>query len=135
MTYSRRNATRRPCSRDLQTDRDERLLETLRELARYLDPLPEHAAAAARSAFTAAASDPKSSSQSIPCQSTVTLVVAGVEGQQPGPCRAGRSTIAPRLPTEQGRGAEQQDQARPQHAQLVQTAFETAEDDAASSRR
>jgi hypothetical protein len=133
VTYSRRNSTRRPCSRDLQTDRDERLLDTLRELARHLDPLPEHAAAAARSAFTAAASDPRSSSQSTPCQSTVTLIVAGVEGQQPGPCQAGRSTVAPRLPAEQGRGAEQQDHARPQPAQLVQTALATADDDAASS--
>jgi hypothetical protein len=63
VTYSRRKYARRACSRDLKTNRDERLLATLRELGRLLDPMPEHAAAAARSAFSAAASCSESSSQ------------------------------------------------------------------------
>jgi hypothetical protein len=74
VTYSRRKFARRPCSRDPQTNCDERLLAALRELGRQLDPLPEHAAAAARSAFSAVASDPESSSQHPRCQSIVTLI-------------------------------------------------------------
>ena len=74
MTYSRRKSARRPCSRDLKTNRDERLLATLRELGRLLDPMPEHAAAAARSAFSAAASCSESTSQHPRCQSAVPLI-------------------------------------------------------------
>jgi hypothetical protein len=47
---SRRSSTTSLCSLRLQADRDERLLARLCDLGRRLDPLPDHAVAAARCA-------------------------------------------------------------------------------------
>lgn len=55
--YSRRSSARCECLLQLRAERDERLLARLCELGRLLDPVPEHVAAAARSAFTDAAVD------------------------------------------------------------------------------
>jgi hypothetical protein len=56
---SRRSPTTFPCSLRLQEDRDERLLARLGELGRRLDPMPEHAVAAARLAGSAPVSQSK----------------------------------------------------------------------------
>jgi hypothetical protein len=55
VTYSRRNSRRG--ARGLPNGgSDEQLLTSLRELLAHMDPLPEHVAAVARSALSAAAS-------------------------------------------------------------------------------
>jgi hypothetical protein len=55
VTYSRRNS-RRGAREPPSGGDDEQLLTSLRELFGQLDPLPEHIAAVARSALSAAAS-------------------------------------------------------------------------------
>jgi hypothetical protein len=57
VTCSRRSSGKLPRSLQPQAGRDDRLLARLRELAQRFDPMPEHTAAAARSAFSAAVSE------------------------------------------------------------------------------
>ena len=57
MTCSRRSRVTSPRSRQLQTERDERLLARLRELGRRCDPVTEEVTAAARSALHGAGSN------------------------------------------------------------------------------
>jgi hypothetical protein len=64
---SQRSSARLACPQP-QTDCDEHLLTSLCELARRLDPVPEHIAAAARSAFSAATSRPQMQLSTHPIQ-------------------------------------------------------------------